>query len=144
MIRQARPDEADAVAALVERAYAPWVAVIGRRPAPMDDDYAARCAAGEAFVLEQDGALRGVIVLEDGGDHLWIDNVAAAEKGQGVGRALLDFAEAEALRRGFGEVRLLTHEKMLTNIALYVRRGYVETDRRVEDGFARVFMRKRV
>lgn len=144
MIRAARTDEAEAVAALVERAYAPWVAVIGRRPAPMDDDYAARCASGVAWVLEGEGALRGVIVLEDGDDHLWIDNVAVAEKGQGAGRALLDFAEAEARRRGFGEVRLSTHQKMLTNIALYGRRGYVETDRRVEDGFARVFMRKAV
>jgi hypothetical protein len=33
---------------------------------------------------------------------------------------------------------------MLSNIALYARLGYVETDRRVEDGFARVFMAKRL
>ena len=46
--------------------------------------------------------------------------------------------------RGFAEVRLLTHQKMLAHIALYTRLGYVETARRVEDSFARVFMAKRL
>lgn len=144
--RPATPDDAAAVAALVERAYAPWVAVIGRRPAPMDDDYVARCRAGQVFCLEGDGALLGILVLEDGGDHLWLDNVAVepAAKGRGLGRQLLAFAEAEARRRGLPELRLLTHQKMLSNIALYARLGYAETDRRVEDGFARVFMTKRI
>jgi GNAT superfamily N-acetyltransferase len=145
-IRCAETAEAGAVAALVERAYAPWVAVIGRRPAPMDDDYAARCAAGQAFVLERDGALAGVLVLEDAADHLWLDNVAVApdRQGEGIGGALLDFAEAEARRRGFREIRLLTHRMMLSNIAIYARRGYAETSRRTEEGFARVFMTKRI
>ena len=31
---------------------------------------------------------------------------------------------------------------MVENIHLYRKLGYVETDRRVEDGFARVFFRK--
>jgi len=145
-IRRADAAEAAAVAALVERAYAPWVAVIGRRPAPMDDDYGVRCAAGQAFILERDGARAAVIVLEDAADHLWLDNVAVDPRwqGKGLGRALLDFAEEEARRRGFAEVRLLTHQKMLSNIALYGRLGYVETGRRVEEGFARVFMAKRI
>ncbi|MFC7608014.1 hypothetical protein [Teichococcus aestuarii] len=45
-LRPARPEEAEALAALVGRAYAAYLPVIGRRPAPMDDDYAARIAAG--------------------------------------------------------------------------------------------------
>ncbi len=146
MIRPARTGEAGAVAALVQRAYAPWVPLLGRRPAPMDDDYAARCAAGQAFVLEQDGALAAILVLEDAADHLWLDNIAVdpALKGRGLGRTLLAFAEEEARRRGYEEVRLLTNQKMLSNIALYARLGYIETDRRVEEGFARVYMVKRI
>ena len=63
MIRRARPDEAPLLRALVERAYAPWVPVVGRRPGPMDDDYDARVAAGEAWVLEGEGAVLGLLVL---------------------------------------------------------------------------------
>jgi len=144
--RRAIAADATEVAALVQRAYAPWVAVIGQRPAPMDDDYAARCAAGEAHVLEQNGALAAVLVLEDGPGHLWLDNLAVdpAFQGHGLGRALLSFAEAEARRRARPELRLLTHQRMLSNVALYARCGFVETDRRVEDGFPRVFMTKRL
>ncbi len=145
-IRRATAAEAPAVAALVQRAYAPWIAAVGRRPAPMDDDYAARCAAYQAFVLERDGAPAAVLVLDDAPGHLWLDNIAVdpAWQGQGIGRALLTFAEEEARRRNLPELRLLTHQTMLSNIALYAQHGYVETDRRVEDGFARVFMAKRL
>jgi ribosomal protein S18 acetylase RimI-like enzyme len=112
----------------------------------MDDDYAAICAAGEAHVLEAGGRLIGVIVLEDAPDHLWIDNVAVepALKGQGIGRRLLAFAEAEAHRRGLPGLRLFTNARMASNIALYARLGYVETERRKEDGFSRVYMAKQL
>lgn len=145
-IRRARPGEAPLLRALVERAYAPWVPVLGRRPMPMDDDYAARVAAGEAWVLGEAGALRGVLVLEEHADHLLLDNVAVepARQGMGDGRTLLDFAEAEARRRGLPEIRLYTNEKMERNIALYAARGYAETGRQEGAGFRRVFMAKRV
>ncbi|RAI60636.1 GNAT family N-acetyltransferase [Roseicella frigidaeris] len=144
MIRPARPEEAPLLAAIVERAYGPWVPVVGRRPFPMDDDYAARIAAGEAFVLETEGAIRGLVVIETHPDHLMLDNIAIepARQGHGDGRVLLDFVEAEARRRGLPEVRLYTNVLMERNIALYAKRGYAETERRQEKGFARVFMAK--
>lgn len=128
----------------MERAYAPWVPVTGARPLPMDDDYAARCEAGQAFVLVQDEAIAGLIVLMDFPTHLWIDNVAVepALKGLGLGRMLMDFAEAEARRRALPELRLLTDARMAANIALYTRLGFTETERREEKGRARVYMAK--
>ncbi|WP_328733200.1 GNAT family N-acetyltransferase [Falsiroseomonas selenitidurans] len=124
------------------RAYAPWKALTGAPPLPMQDDYAARCAAGQAFVLIADRALAGLIVLEDFPDHLWIDNVAVdpARAGKGLGRTLMGFAEAEARRRFLPELRLLTNALMARNIALYARLGFTETARRVEKGRARVYM----
>lgn len=145
-IRRARPEEAPALQALVDRAYAAWVPVLGRRPMPMDDDYAARAAAGEAWVLEESGSVAGALVLEEHEEHLLLDNVAVepARRGEGHGRALLDFAEAEARGRGLPEIRLYRNEKMERNIALYAARGYVEAERRQEEAFSRVFMVKRV
>lgn len=134
------------MAALVERAYAPWVPVIGRRPAPMDDDYAARCAAGEALLLDHEDRLAGLLVLVPAQDHLWIDNIAIepALKGQGLGRALMAAAEDEARRLGLPELRLLTNALMASNIALYRRLGFIETTRREEHGFSRLFMARRL
>ena len=145
-IRLAHPDESAALHDLVQRAYGHYVERIGGRPMPMDDDYGARVAAGEAWVLEEAGAVRGVLVLEEHADHLLLYNVAVepARRGQGDGRILLDFAEAEARRRGLPEVRLYTNELMERNIALYAARGYAEAERRREKGFCRVFMAKRL
>ncbi|WP_043358946.1 GNAT family N-acetyltransferase [Belnapia sp. F-4-1] len=145
-IRPARPEEAPVLAAIVERAYGPWVAVVGRRPMPMEDDYAARIAAGEAWVLEEAGAPVALVVIEQHPDHLLLDNIAVdpGRQGRGEGRVLLDFVEAEAARRGLPEVRLYTNVLMETNIALYARRGYAETGREVQKGFSRVFMAKPV
>jgi ribosomal protein S18 acetylase RimI-like enzyme len=71
-------------------------------------------------------------------------NVAVdpGRKGRGVGRALLEFAESEALRAGFDSIYLFTHEKMTENLDLYTRIGYAEYDRRPVEDFHVVFMRK--
>lgn len=145
-IRPARPGEAPRLAAIVEAAYGPWVPIVGRRPFPMQDDYAARIAAGQAWVLEDGGTVVGLVVIEREPDHLMLDNIAIdpARQGRGDGRVLLDFVEAEARRLGLAEVRLYTNVLMARNIALYAKRGYAETARRQEQGFARVFMAKRV
>lgn len=145
-IRQAAAAQAGAVAALVGRAYARWVPVIGRRPAPMDDDYAARCAAGQVFCAMDGDALAGLVVIAEAPGHLWLDNLAVdpAWQGRGLGGALLCFVEEEAQRRRLPEVRLCTNERMEANIALYARKGYAETTRREEDGFRRIYMAKQV
>lgn len=142
--RLARAEEAGAVTALVQRAYAPYVASLGRRPAPMDDDFAARIARGQAHVLERDGQVVALAVLEARADHLWIEDLAVdpALHGQGFGQALLAFAESEAHRLGLAELRLLTNAAMTRNRAIYARAGFVEVEERVEEDRHRVFMRR--
>lgn len=144
MIRPARPDEADAVRDVVHEAYRHYIARIGKPPGPMLDDYAQRIADGQAWVLEDAGGIAGILVLEETADSLLLDNIAVApgQQGKGVGRALLEFAEAEARRRGFTAIHLYTHELMTENLSLYSRIGYVETYRITEKGFDRVYMHK--
>jgi ribosomal protein S18 acetylase RimI-like enzyme len=145
-MRPARPDEAEAVDALVEAAFARHVAAVGRRPAPMDDDHAARIAAGQQYVADGDepGTLAASIVLVEEADHLVVNNVAVAPdcQRQGHGRALLAFAEDEAGRRGLPEVRLHTHARMADNLIMYPRLGYVEAGRENQGGFDRVLFVK--
>ena len=145
-IEPARPEDAAAVAACVNAAYARYVPRMGVKPAPMLADYPAEIAAGRVHVLREGGALCGLIVLIAEPDHLFIENVAVdpAAQGHGFGRRLLDFAEAEARRLGLPELRLYTNELMTENIGLYTHLGYVEVDRRLSDGYRRVFMVKRL
>jgi ribosomal protein S18 acetylase RimI-like enzyme len=92
------------------------------------------------------GAIAGIIVLLPMTNYLLLDNVAVspARQGSGSGRRLLAFAEAEALRRGYAEIRLYTHQPMEENQRLYASIGYEETGRGAEAGYDRVFMRKQL
>jgi len=143
-IRPACPADATTVAAVVDAAYRPYIARIGKPPGPMEDDYAALIAAGQVWVLEHAGGIAGIIVLLETAAGFLLDNVAVLPglHGQGLGRALIAFAEAEARRRGDRAIRLYTHEMMTENMALYTRLGFVETGRAREKGFDRVYMEK--
>jgi ribosomal protein S18 acetylase RimI-like enzyme len=134
----------DAIRSLVRRAYALYVPRMGKEPGPMLDDYGARVAEGSAYVLECDNTLCGALVLLDYPDHLLLDNVAIdpAYQSRGLGRILIDFAEDEAQRRGYGEIRLYTHQTMTENASMYAALGYEETARGEQAGYDRVFMRK--
>ena len=142
--RRAGRSDAPAVAALVDEAYRHYVQRIGITPGPMTDDYQQVIRDYRVTVAEQGAAIAGVIVLSITEVGFLIDNVAVhpTHRGRGLGRALLDLAEAEARRGGFDSVYLYTHEKMTENLALYSKIGYTEYDRRHQEGFSRIYMRK--
>jgi len=145
MLRTARPDDRAAVAAIVEAAYSVYVERIGKPPGPMLDDYAKLIEASAVSVLDDpDGAIAALIVLLPQPDHLLLDNIAVRpdRQGRGLGRRLVAFAEAEARRLGYAELRLYTHATMTENIVLYTRLGFRETGRGHEAGYDRVFMAK--
>jgi ribosomal protein S18 acetylase RimI-like enzyme len=146
VIRVADAADAAAAHAIVDAAYRGYIPRIGKSPGPMLDDYAKRIADGQVWVLEVAGEMIGILVLEETPDELLLDNIAVApdQQGKGHGRTLLDFAEAEAMHRGWNEIRLYTNALMTENVALYRRIGYVETSRVTEKGFDRVYMAKRL
>lgn len=143
-VRPATQTDADAVRTCVDAAYRCYVERIGKPPGPMLDDYAEVIRRHRVFVAEERGAVVGVVVLMEQGERLLLDNVAVhpSRQGRGIGKALLDFAEREALRLGHRVLRLYTHVTMHENIALYERRGYLETERRVVKGYSRIYMEK--
>jgi ribosomal protein S18 acetylase RimI-like enzyme len=145
-IRAATAADVPAIRQIVVEAYRDYIPRIGKPPGPMLDDYAARVSEGVVWVVEEAQSLAGVIVLLPKPDYLLLDNIAVAPDRQrsGLGRRLLAFAEAEAVRRGYREIRLYTHQTMTENQRLYAAIGYEETGRGTEAGYERVFMRKRL
>jgi ribosomal protein S18 acetylase RimI-like enzyme len=75
-----------------------------------------------------------------------IDNVAVDPSHQrtGVGRALLEHADATARVAGLEWIHLYTHELMTENRALYSRIGYHEYDPNEDQDSRLVYLRKRV
>ena len=144
--RPATAADVPAIAEIVEQAYRHYISRIGKPPGPMLDDYAARVSEGAVWVLEERAVIAAIIVLLPTPNYLLLDNIAVSPTRQrlGLGSRLLAFAEDEALRRGYREIRLYTHQTMVENQRLYASIGYEETGRGSEAGYDRVFMRKRL
>ena len=145
-VRAATPQDASALASCVKAAYRHYIPRMGKPPGPMLADYTQEIAQNQVWVAEDQGELIGGLVLIPKADHVLLDNIAVdpSHQGRGVGRALLELADAEARAQGYEELRLYTHEAMTENIALYTRIGWVETHRGEQEGYARVFMRKQL
>ncbi len=110
----------------------------------MTEDYVEVIRQRRVTVAENEQGIVGVLVLDVTEEGFLLENIAVHPSlhGKGLGRELLQLADAEARRAGFGSIYLYTHERMTENQALYAKIGYVEYDRRSEKGFARVYMRK--
>ena len=143
-IRKAKAADVPMIGNCARSAYARYVAAIGREPAPMVADFAAQVAAGDVDVAERDGEIVGFIVFFARDGTMFLENVAVhpGAAGQGIGKALVARCEDAARRANLPAVVLYTNAKMTGNLAIYPRLGYVETDRRIEDGFDRVYFRK--
>jgi GNAT superfamily N-acetyltransferase len=127
-------------------AYEPYASRMGQRPAPMTADYAQAVRSGWAWVAVEHGELVGFVIFVPQQDYLLLENVAVLPvvQGRGLGSRLLALAEDQARRLHLCEIRLYTNEAMTENLAYYPRHGYVETHRAEQDGFRRVFFRKRL
>ena len=145
-IRLADQDDVDVLRAIAAAAYQPYVARIGRLPAPVTADYDQAVRSGQTWVAVQDGQISGFVVLVAEPGYLLVENLAVrpADQGRGIGSRLLARAEQHARSVGLSEIRLYTNEAMTENLAYYPRRGYIETHRADRDGFHRVFFRKPV
>ena len=143
-IRQAAPRDLAAVQAIVMASYAVYIPRIGKPPGPMQDDYADLIARGVVWVTGR--PVHGLIVLLAAPDHLLLDNVAIHpdQQGKGTGRALLNFAEAQAEALGLAGLRLYTNAAMTENQSLYTHLGWRCTGRAMQAGFDRVFFSKAV
>ena len=129
-IRRARPADADALAACLDAAYAQYVGRLADLPR-MSDGCADDIARFDVWVAETAGRVVGglVLVREDGFMRLANVAVHPDARGGGLGRSLIQLAEAEARALGFLEMRLNTHEAMPENIRLYTGLGWKEVGR---------------
>jgi ribosomal protein S18 acetylase RimI-like enzyme len=141
-LRRATADDLPAIRAVIDAAYARYLTRMDKPPAPMFRDYGPSVEAGTTWVTGS--PITAVLTLDPRDDHLYVENIAVdpSAQGRGLGRALMEFAEQEAARLTLGRMALVTHEAMTENQAIYARLGYIEVERRAEDGYRRIYMEK--
>ena len=142
------------IEACAKQAYSQYVKAIGKKPAPMCADFAALVQRGVVEIAVDvenrndtpDSGFTGFIVLYPQPDKhsLFVENIAVLPdfSGNGIGTALMSYAEATARENLIPTLSLYTNAKMTRNLGWYVKLGFVETRRIREDGFDRVYFEK--
>lgn len=129
-IRKAVSSDAEALATCIRAAYAPYADRISDLPDVADglDD---AILDNQVWVAVESGVVIAGLVLVAGDGAMKLANVAVHPDhgGKGLGRTLIDLAEREARRQGFGEMRLNTHVAMPENVRLYAHLGWEEVAR---------------
>ncbi|MBO9407675.1 GNAT family N-acetyltransferase [Shimia sp. R9_1] len=122
--RQARADEAPAIARLIDAAYQPYRDARIALP-DVSGGVPDAIAANQFWVLE-DKNLLGFLMLTLTPPQAHLMNVAVAPtaRGRGIGGQLIRFAIAQATAAGCAEIALATHAEMPENVTLYERYGW--------------------
>jgi GNAT superfamily N-acetyltransferase len=108
---------------------------------------AGKALAERCFLAFRDGRLAGCVFCAPRPDCLYLGKLAVepALQGQGIGRALIARAEAEARARGLAALELQTRIELAENHAAFARMGFVRTAESAHAGYDRptsVTMRK--
>jgi ribosomal protein S18 acetylase RimI-like enzyme len=146
ILRAASPTDAQAAKACVQAAFEIYLERMDKPPAPMLLDFSSEIGQQHVWLAELEDKVVGVLVQYETEQGFYIDTVAVdpLHQGSGVGKSLLQFAEQEARRRGYDSLYLCTNVKMTENQRFYPSIGYVEVDRRLDQGYERIFYRKQL
>lgn len=125
-LRLARPEDEEALSALIDKAYARFRQDIPDLPdvsAGLADDI----ATNTVFVAVSNDEIAGgaVAVLSD--DRATLANLAVDPDhgGKGIGGALIDKVEEHVRQQGHTHLHLATHKDMPQNVSLYEHLGWV-------------------
>lgn len=107
-------------------------------------DFAGLIAQGVVNVLEEQDRLLGFVVHFPRESDYFIENIALSPEtqGRGLGRLMMAWAEDRAREAGHDRLRLYTNVKMTENVPFYLGLGFEEEDRRIKDGFHRIYFSK--
>ena len=118
-IRKAVVSDAEVLADCMHASYMAYTSRLGGKTLPpMGVDYKDEIRTSPVWIAESDGMLVGGLILMPEKDYLTIANVAVHPQfqGDGLGRGLMEFGEAEAKKQGYSQLRLATHILLTENI----------------------------
>ncbi|OEH92794.1 GNAT family N-acetyltransferase [Bacillus solimangrovi] len=141
-IRKAISDDAKELKNCMDAAYSVYSNRFKEKLPPMNVDYKEEIASYPVWVAESNKKIIGGLVLIFEDKYTTVANVAVhpVYQGKGLGRSLLELAEAEAKLRGDIELRLATHVLLTENISYYLHLGWIEFDR----DNTRVYMKRNI
>lgn len=141
LIRPARPDEAEAIVALIQRAFGEYRGKLRPESGALletPDTIRVTMKTGTILLAERAGRIVGCVSVRRKDDCAYAGRLAVEpmERGIGVGRALLAAAEALARQMGSDRLRVDVRLKLRDNRAFFRALGFVEGAERCHPGFS--------
>jgi N-acetylglutamate synthase-like GNAT family acetyltransferase len=140
LIRAARADEAEAIVALIQRAFGEYRGKLRPESGALQETpetIRAIMKTGTLLLAERAGRVLGCVSVRRKDDCAYAGRLAVEpmERGIGVGRALLAAAEATARQMGGGRLRVDVRLKLRNNRAFFRALGFKEGAERCHAGF---------
>ena len=145
-LRPAEMSDLEFVKDCAVSAYELYVERIGKKPAPMVADFKTQIKDNQVEIILFANDSLGYCVSFETANSLFIENIAILPMHQGKGLAskVFEILENRARSAGLQSLTLYTNEKMHENLMFYPKLGFVETQRKEEYGFRRVFFEKQI
>ena len=142
LIRAARPDEAEAIVALIQRAFGEYRGKLRPESGALletPETLKAAMKTGTVLLAERAGRVLGCVSVRRKDNCAYAGRLAVEpmERGIGIGRALLAAAEALARRMGADRLRVDVRLKLRDNRAFFRALGFVEGAERCHPGFSK-------
>lgn len=146
-IVKATINDVPSIKSMIDAAYTKYIERMGKTPAPMLANYYEIINTHDVYLLKdtQKHTAGALAFKQDASSNIAkIDNIVVdpSAQGRGFGRILMQYVEDVARSRGCVALELYTNVKMVENLRMYVKMGFEEIGRKVEDGFERVYFRK--
>ena len=140
LIRAARPDEAAAIVALLQRAFGEYRGKLRPESSALletADTIRAAMKAATILVAERGGRILGCVSVRRNDDSAYAGRLAVEpmERRIGVARALMAQAEVLARQMGTSRLRVDVRLKLRDNRAFFRAQGFVEGAERRHPGF---------
>lgn len=135
------PEAAETVHRLTQEAFGPYGSLDPPSGAVREDRGAVveELAAHGGALAELGGVPAGCLRLRPDGNHLLVRRLAIDPRfqGQGIGRAMMAWAESEARRRGLEGVSVGVRLALPGNLDFYRRLGYRQVSEHMHPGYNR-------
>ena len=146
-IRAGRMTDSQRLSEIAQLAYAEYVPLMGKKPAPMLSCYKTHLGEDIVFVAVErpTQTLLGFAIICIKQQEYWLENIAVDPHvaGQGIGHQLMAASE-QYIRKFTHHYHLYTNVIMTRNICWYKRLGFKEIKRSTEEGYERVYFKKYV
>jgi predicted N-acetyltransferase YhbS len=141
LIRPASAEEAQAVVALIHRAFAQYRGKLQPESSALSETVAmirSAMASGTVFVAVDTNGLAGCVSVQRKADFAYAGRLAVDPQARrrGIGRRLMGEAEALARQTGAGRLRVDVRLALIGNRAFFRALGFVEGSHRCHPGFS--------